>query len=408
MTKTKRIQNWLLCTTVFAVACGTGMSRVGSPSGQTAIRVGVAVGVGSVRLESSGGLRGVGDDGRSVQVDGGSVLTLTAEGGRVRAVATGVNGTFGTLRVRGRGGPVSVNGVRYRGDVEVVVRNGAVTAVNIVGLEDYIAGVVGVELGPRPADEIEALKAQAVAARTYALRNRGKWASSGFDLTGSVSDQGYRGVDAENATILRAVRETAGEVITYDGEIIDVFYHSTCGYATATPEEAFETVLGKPYLRSVSDEIGDRFYCDASPHFRWSVEWESGELQQILQETLQQVMGIDPADVALPLALEAYKFGESGRVTEMRIVTAEGAIPVTGPRIRQVLRRPEGGNLRSNAVEFSTVEGPNGPRLRASGAGFGHGVGMCQWGAIGRARAGQSYRRILSHYLPGTSIEQKS
>ena len=215
-------------------------------------------------------------------------------------------------------------------------------------------------------------------------------------------------MDAENATILRAVRETAGEVLTYNGEVIDVFYHSTCGYATATPQEAFETVQGRPYLQSVSDQIGDRYYCDGSPNFRWVVEWDSGELQAILKETLQQVMGIDPADVALPTALEAYKVGESGRVTEMRIVTAQGDIPVTGPRIRQVLRRPEGGALLSNAVEFSTVDGPNGPRLRASGAGFGHGVGMCQWGAIGRARAGQSYRMILNHYLPGTSLEQKS
>jgi stage II sporulation protein D len=401
------VRGWLIPLALLAGACSTGGARVGAPGGQAGIRVGVAVGVSSVRIESSGGLRGVGDDGQSVRVAGGAALTATVEGSRLRVVGGGVNQLFGALRVRGEQ-PVAVNGVRYRGDVELMVRNGSVTAVNVVGLEDYIAGVVGVELGPRPADEMEALKAQAVAARTYALRNRGKWASSGFDLAGSVSDQGYRGVDAETRTILRAVRETAGEVITYQGELIDVFYHSTCGYSTATPQDAFETVQGRPYLQSVSDQVGDRYYCDASPHFRWAVEWSSGELQEILKETLQQVMGIDPADVGLPDALVAYKVGDSGRITELRIVTPGGDIPVTGPRIRQVLRRPEGGNLRSNAVEFSTVAGPDGPRLRATGAGFGHGVGMCQWGAIGRARAGQSYRRILSHYLPGTNVEQKS
>lgn len=353
-------------------------------------------------------MRVTGDGGRSLNVRGGIVITVTAEGDRVRVSGAGVDERFRNLRVRGSGEPISINGVRYRGEVELLLQNGAVTAVNVVGLEDYVAGVVGVELGPRPADEIEALKAQAVAARTYALRNKGKWAARGFDLAGSVSDQAYRGVDAENPTILRAVTETAGEVITYRGDIIDVFYHSTCGYETATPQEAFETVQGKPYLQSVSDRVGDRYYCDASPHFRWIVEWEAAELQQVLRETLEQVMGIDPADVGLPTSLVAYRVGESGRVTEMRIVTDRGEIPVTGPRIRRVLRRADGGGLRSNAVEFSTIDGPNGLTLRASGAGFGHGVGMCQWGAIGRARAGQNYRRILSHYLPGTSIEQQN
>lgn len=367
----------------------------------------MVVGASSVRLESRGGLWGVGDGGRTLRVGSGSVITVAAGGDRLTITGSGINERFGSLRIRGSGEPISVNGVRYRGEVELLLRNGGVTAVNVVGLEDYVAGVVGVELGPRPADEIEALKAQAVAARTYALRNKGKWASSGFDLAGSVSDQGYRGVDAENATILRAVAATAGEVITYGGELIDVFYHSTCGYETATPQEAFETVQGKPYLQSVSDRVGDRYYCDASPNFRWIVEWEAAELQQVLRETLEQVMGIDPADVGLPTSLVAYKVGESGRVTELRIVTDLGSIPVTGPRIRRVLRRPEGGGLRSNAVEFSAVDGPNGLTFRATGAGFGHGVGMCQWGAIGRARAGQNYRRILTHYLPGTSIERK-
>lgn len=398
-----------MLTTVLSMACGGGSGRVGSPSGgQATLRIGVVIGGQSAQLQSSGGLVGTGDRGNTVRIGRNEVLTVAPEGGRLRVSGGGVNETMGGLRITGSGSPVMVNGTRYRGDVELILRGGAVTAVNVVGLEDYIAGVVGVELGLRPADEIEALKAQAVAARTYALRNRGKWASSGFDMAGSVSDQGYRGVDAENSTILRAVRETAGEVLTYQGRVIDVFYHSTCGHSTATPEEAFATVSSRPYLQSVSDQIGDRFYCDASPHFRWVVEWEAEELRAILRETLQQAIGIDPEDVALPTALEVYRVGESGRVTEMRIVTESGEIPVTGPRIREVLRRPDGGSLRSNAVTFSTVDGPIGPRLRASGAGFGHGVGMCQWGAIGRARAGQSYRTILSHYLPGTSIEKNN
>jgi stage II sporulation protein D len=145
--------------------------------------------------------------------------------------------------------PVRFNDRPYRGRIEVFTNlRGTLTVVNELGLEDYVRGVVANELSPGGYPAIEALKAQAIAARTYALKNRGQFMAQGFDILPTTRSQVYRGLTSENPLATRAVDETRGIVATYNGEPINALYTSTCGGRTEDSEKIFNEAI--PYLRA--------------------------------------------------------------------------------------------------------------------------------------------------------------
>jgi stage II sporulation protein D len=218
----------------------------------------------------------------------------------------------------------------------------------------------------------------------------------------------YNGVAAETPQAWAAVRRTAGQVLRYRGEIIDAFFHSTCGFSTVGVEEAFSTARARPYLRPVSDASGrGQYYCDISPRFRWREEWDGQKLRAIFTRTLPAVIPIGGDGLQPINDVEVTRTTRSGRVAELRIVFERGDVRIPGGNVRSVLRPEADRTLGSTAFQLTvTKDGGRVSRLVAAGAGSGHGVGMCQWGAVGRARAGQDYRRILSIYFPGTTIER--
>jgi stage II sporulation protein D len=342
-------------------------------------------------------------------LDPGEQALVVPDGRGIRVEHRGGNRRFQSLTFVGAdpATPVTVDGRPYRGVVEVFARAGTLTAVERVRVEDYLLGVVPAEMGPRGGADAAALRAQAVVSRTYALRNRGRYASDGYDLRAGVTDQAYGGVLGESKGATAAVHATAGQVLTFNGELISAFFHSTCGYQTADPREAFRSIVDLPYLRPVSDQNGAGYYCENSPRFRWRVEWDAATLSGILRRTVPGVLGVDAAQIGELRDVRVYRTGRSGRVTELRLSVPGGEIPVYGPDVRQVLATPEGAALGSSAVQLTTlVAGDTVARLTAAGAGWGHGVGMCQWGAIGRSRAGQNHAAILLAYFPGTRVER--
>jgi stage II sporulation protein D len=373
------------------------------------IRVGVAVRATEVRIDGRGDVAALasgrvvfrlrGSEGVAIVPDGRGIQVAGAATGRYESL------TFTSLEDAKF---VEVNGKAYRGVVEVFARNGGVMAVNQVSLEAYVAGVIAAEMGRRAPEEQAALEAQAVVSRTYALSNRGKFAVDGYDVDASVTDQAYGGVAAESRQAWDAVRSTAGLVLTYDGDVISAFFHSTCGGATASPEESFRTGQRTPYLTSVSDRSPAGYYCDISPRFRWTVEWDGATLTDILRRTLPRALGVEAEVVDAVHDVRIRKTGRSGRVTELRIRVGSGEVPVYGPDIRSVLAQPDGRILGSTAFESVSNHGTDGllRRLSVRGSGWGHGVGMCQWGAVGRARAGQDFRRIVTTYFPGARIDR--
>ncbi len=200
---------------------------------------------------------------------------------------------------------VRVNGRTYRGIVEIVRDAAGLTLVNRVLLESYLLGVVSAEMGRRSLAEFEALKAQAVVSRTYALRNLRRRAALGFDLHASVADQVYAGSGSETPEGLEAVRSTRGMALTYQGAPIDAFYFSTCGGQTAEGVEAFRAA-SRPYLQVVPDvDENGAAYCSISPRYRWREEWTGDVLRTTLRRTL-------PADGRGPGRSGAARFATSG------------------------------------------------------------------------------------------------
>ena len=369
----------------------------------------VAVGESRVEVGSLGRVLATGAGEPEFGLGPGETAVVVADGRAIRVEHQGGARRFQsvTFVAADPAIPVTLGGRPYRGVVEVFVRGGAVTVVERVRLEDYLLGVVPVEMGPRGGADAAALRAQAVVSRTYALRNRGRYRAEGYDVRAGVSDQAYGGVLAESEGATAAVRATAGEVLTFNGDLIAAFFHSTCGYRTAEPDEAFRAITNLPYLRPVSDQRAGGYYCENSPRFRWRVEWDAATLSDILRRTVPGVLGVDPAQLGEVRDVRVQRTGRSGRVTELRLLVPQGEIPVYGPDVRQVLATPEGSALGSSAVQLTThTAGGALVRLTAVGAGWGHGVGMCQWGAIGRSRAGQDYAAILATYFPGTRLER--
>src|SRR5688572_7351141 len=234
---------------------------------------------------------------------------------------------------------VVANGRRYRGRIHVISGRGGLTLVNRVNLESYVAGVVGPEIGGRRSDELNAVLAQAIVSRSFALKNRGRWEAFGFDAYADTRDQVYLGMAVETPQVWDAVRRTAGQVLTYDGTVIDAYFHSTCGFSTAGVDEAFATARARPYLRPVSDASGSgHHYCDISPRFRWREEWDGSELRAILSRTLPSVTPLSGDGMQRITDISVSRKTRSGRVGELRIAFERGDIRIPASDVRAVLR----------------------------------------------------------------------
>jgi stage II sporulation protein D len=267
-------------------------------------------------------------------------------------------------------------------------------------------------MGRRSPQDQEALRAQAVVSRTFALRNLRRWQSQGFDLYATVADQVYGGAATETSEGRSAVEATRGRILTYGGAPIDAFFYSTCGGRTADGTEVFRGA-DRPYLRSVPDVANDGTpYCSISPRFRWHEEWTGEALRSTLQRTLPTLPAgggstAVASDVSEIRDVRVSYRTRSGRVGQLTVGLRRGDVLVDGPNVRQVLRPLSGDLLRSNTFTLTaTRDAGRVTRLAADGAGAGHGVGFCQWGAVGRARAGQDHERILAAYYPGAVLER--
>lgn len=384
-----------------------------APVASPEVRVGLVTGAASVTIGSGSGL--------GIYTVGGAPLAMLRAGDTCTARRSGPDLVLSTGAGVGAGPArlvqartddpaalVRVNGRDYRGWLELSpAAGGGVTVVNVVPLELYLQGVVGAEMGVRPDADREALAAQAIVSRTYAMRNRGRRAAQGYDYQSGVGDQVYAGVGMENPAATRAVRETAGLIVTFEGQPIDAFFFSTCGGRTERGTEVFRQA-DRPYLQSVSDLAPDgTAYCSISPRFQWREEFSGEALRQALRQYLPATMGVPAARVTRVRDVRVEGRTVSGRVRALSIELPDGFVSIPGPQVRQVLRQPLADILRSTLFTVSeTRSGGQVTRLIVNGSGAGHGVGFCQWGAVGRARAGQTREQIVAAYFPGTGIER--
>lgn len=295
---------------------------------------------------------------------------------------------------------VKVNGKQYRGRIVVSIFDFEIKVVNQIGLEDYVKGVMTKEMPVGKGNEnYDALKAFSICIRTYAF-NRLNENKNFFDIYPDTRDQVYGGVDGETEYTNKIVNETKGQLLFYENKPTIMFYHSTCGGHTEDVSNVFSQ-KNIEYLGGVVD--GDEPYCKISPRFEWNENYS--ELTFI--ERLYNAKLIDSKNYKLS-NLKIKSLFSSGRINELEITLNnfsgnERTISISGNRIRSIIKSSDGKSiLRSTLFNINLDDNKN---IVIKGKGNGHGVGLCQWGAIGQSKKGIGYEEILYHYFPRTTIK---
>ena len=284
----------------------------------------------------------------------------------------------------GRG--IWVGQKRYSGILNLLVLDSEILVINILGIEKYLSSVVGSEM---PAKwPLEALKAQAIASRTYALKQKG---NPIYDIDSTQKNQVYNGLESRTYKTARAVRSTRSLVLTYKNKLINALFHSSSGGMTENSQDVWKNEY--PYLSSVKD------FDRNNPKLKWQKKFSSGELQKLFPE----IGGIKK--------IEILNITNTGRVKNVKIFGKYGSDQISGVDIRKRM------NLKSTFMRFKFIEDkkyisdndnsniPIEKTLIVFGQGSGHGVGMSQWGARYMASKGQKAERILKHFYKGVRIK---
>jgi stage II sporulation protein D len=320
-----------------------------------------------------------------VPAEGAKKKVFRVKAGKLFEDGNVVNGKSRLIKPTA-GGVLRVGKRGYRGSLRVNVRSGnTLTVINEIGLEDYLAGVLGSEM-PAHFPE-EALCAQAIAARTYSLdRFLKKGADREYHLVATTADQVYKGTENEDPRVRRIVDRTRGLVLTWNGDIFTTYYHSTCGGHTVASADAF------PWVKTTIPPLAGVpcGFCNESGRYSWS--------EQVKPDQLAKVKGMTRN--ARVTGVECEEIDEYGRVHWIKITTTKGVV-----RRSAIDFRKEVGARRIFSTRIDSIK-KKGNAFEFHGRGWGHGVGMCQWGACGMAKQDRDAADILKHYYPGATIER--
>jgi stage II sporulation protein D len=284
-----------------------------------------------------------------------------------------------TLKVSSPG-YLRINGKGYRGTTEVTASGRGLLVINEIDLEEYLVGLINCEISSRW--PMEVVKAQAVIARSYALFQREARKKQPFHLESTVMDQVYNGCDIEDGRAAAAVAATRHEVLTYNGRVVQAFFHSRCGGHTEASENVWSLTL--PYLRGVACA-----YCAGSPSSKWEVSLARTKVESLLRDGGYPVRGIRE--------IRPVNRYQSGRIADLEVRHDTGSVFMPAVVFRKLAGYAV---IRSTDFEVRMA----GDSILFSGSGNGHGVGLCQWGARQQAEDGRSYREILSYYYPGVGL----
>jgi stage II sporulation protein D len=350
---------------------------VGPALAASDIRVAIADGLKTV--EVGGGPMMVSDlAGRSVVNDSPTWLRATLKNGVIEVAGRRVDG----LRLAPADvGFLRANDREYPGALEIIRNGDGLTLVNELPLEDYLAGAVKAEAGDKM--PLEMLKAQAIVARTYAAYHRRLNAEKAFHLVASTLNQQYVGRVPADSVVWTAVRETAGQVLLWQGELFPAFYHTDSGGYTEDPRVVF-AATNMPALKPVRVEFPSE-----SPHQRWRLDLPLAELSAALLRG-----GISVGRV---VALDVLERSVSLRVARIAVRGTAGTVTLRGNDLRRLVGYD---TLKSTLFAVAVV----GPVARFVGRGYGHGVGLDQWSAKTMADQGYTAQRIVLYYYPGATL----
>ncbi|MCU0342937.1 MAG: SpoIID/LytB domain-containing protein [Ignavibacterium sp.] len=295
---------------------------------------------------------------------------------------------------------IKIDGRQFRGRLVISNVDSEIKMVNQIGLEDYVKGVMTKEMPiGKGTENYDALKAFSICARTYAY-NKINENKNFFDIYPDTRDQVYGGVEGETNFTNEIVDETAGQILVYENEPAIIFYHSTCGGFTEDVSNVFSK-KNISYLSGIKD--GDEPYCKISPRFEWTEEYsESTLIERLFNAKLIESKRYRISDINIKSRFN------SGRVNELEITLKDNSgkennILISGNRIRSIIRSADDKSILRST--FFNTDIDNNKNIIISGKGNGHGVGLCQWGAIGQSKKGIDFEEILNHYFPGTKVK---
>ena len=364
-----RIVLYILLLSIINGCASSKIPYIGEIGNEPQIRVAILEGKQSVAVAGDTIILKV--DGKEIYKNNGTFILSSKTGGFGIEEKTYYSDI---LMIEGR--HLLVDGNFFRGSLSVIRENDGLTVINNLGLESYLFGLINREISS--AWPIEAVKAQAVAARSYAYNKMRSNGMNRYHLKSSVLDQVYGGKDAEDERAREAVNKTRGEIVLYNGEPANTLYHSNCGGHTESADNVWETDY--PYLRGVVDEN-----CTNAPHYFWSYTTSFNGIRNLL------FLNEDITEKRLKITI--LNRTKSGRVKTIRI----GKKIITGEDLRKIIGYD---SIKSTNFQMES----DGYLIEFKGRGHGHGVGMCQWGAKGMAEKGYSYMEILQHYYQGAEI----
>ena len=269
---------------------------------------------------------------------------------------------------------------RYSGKINLIILDSGILVVNVLGIENYLSSVVGSEMPTKW--PMEALKAQAIASRTYALKQKG---NNLFDIDSTQRNQVYNGLESRTFKTSTAVKSTRSLVLTYKNKLINALFHSSSGGMTENSQDVWKNKY--PYLSSVKD------YDKENPKLKWQKEFSNEELINLFP----RIGGLKN--------IEILNITSTGRIKNVKLIGAYDSDQMSGVDLRNRL------GLKSNFVRFKFYEEdlnnkfPVKKGLIVFGLGSGHGVGMSQWGAKYMASKGQKAEKILKHFYSGVQIK---
>lgn len=349
------------------------------------VQVAIARQAGSAKLTPEGTVQISQPGSKPVLLEWKGELTLRPREGGLRLADMRLKTE--TRLIPASGARIKVGPHFYRGALILRLDPGqTLTIVEEADVEQYLEGILPHEMNPDW--PLEALKAQAVVARTFTYANLGKFRKDGFDLTADTRSQVYKGMTGVNENVRAAVRQTRGEVLGWKGKLLSVYYHACCGGATTDAGAAWGGTREIPRpLRGVRDP-----WCAASPHMKWTAYFAWADLTAAISERRMltgplKSLRIGARDAAGYVRTFLARSGrESVVVNAAQLRGALGAGELRSVRIRRA-------RMLRKGVEFT-------------GGGSGHGVGLCQWGTRLQAEKGRDYAKILSFYFPGSDLSE--
>jgi stage II sporulation protein D len=345
---------------------------------QKNIRIGIILDVSSFTVGSSKDFFVYSSSDKKLKLTKGTVdISYSQKGMRI-----GEHNLSLPIRIEASNGVIFANSKPYRGYLMLIKSGNKINIINVLDIEDYIKGVLPKEVGSDW--PIEALKAQAVISRTYAIANLNSHSSQGFDLCSTTHCQVYGGLGTEAVSSNKAVLETKGEILTYEGKPAQTVFHATCGGHTEDPKYIWGWKETPPYLKGVKCR-----YCCNSPHAKWEQALDEDFIRTKLKDN----------NIGKIKKIRIKGKTSSGAAKELEIIHSNGKSILNSYKFRLNI---DAWRIKSHLFNSIKVKDN---KICFKGKGWGHKAGLCQCGAKGMAEKGKTYSNILYHFYPGTKIE---